>query len=191
LNNIELAKCLHAARGAVVAVHDRDAKALRRKLLPDELVASAKLWAERLLDLATVNPGQRKLRSSSDFSVGRAGPQIYAEQIAAAQSILDIIAELNGPMAIVKAFKDAFPAQFAGVRMLLPYIRTVIGQNGIDTYYFYRRQEVRPAWERRLPDDPTSPAFMLEYRKAERDFEARTAPRQIESAASYQRALAA
>jgi hypothetical protein len=137
MSEIELAKCLHAARDAVLAVNERDSKALRRKLLPDELVASAKSWAERLLDLATVNPGHRKLRTSSDFSAGGAGPQmIYAEQIAAAQSIVDVIAALNGPMAIVKAFKDAFPAQFAGVRMLLPYIRTVTGQNGIDTIIF-------------------------------------------------------
>lgn len=175
MNDVELARCLHSARDTMLAIHDRDAKALRRKLLPDELVASAKSWAERLLDLATVNPGHRKLKTSSDFSAGKAGPQIYAEQIAAAQSILDVIAALNGPMAIVKAFKDAFPAQFAGVKMLLPYIRVVTGKNGIDVYYLYRRQTVTPAWERMLPSDPTSAEFMTAYREAEAAFEARTA----------------
>lgn len=171
MNDIELAKCLHSARDAVLAIHDRDSAA-RRKLYPDELIASAKHWAERLLDLATVNPGHRKLRSSSNFE-RTAGPQIYAEQISAAQSILDIIAELKRPMAILLAFKRAFPAQFADIKCVLPFIRTVIGKNGTDVYFFYRRQgkDIKPAWERRLPDDPTSEDFMTAYRAAEAAFE--------------------
>jgi hypothetical protein len=175
MNDIDLAKCLHSARDALIAIHDRDSAALHRKLHPAELIASAKQWAERLLDLATVNPGHRKLRSSSNFD-RVAGPQIYAEQIAAAQSILDIIKALKEPMAILIAFRKAFPAQFSGIKCALPCIRTVIGKNGTDVYYFFRKQgkDIKPAWERRLPDDPTSAEFMQAYRQAEADFEART-----------------
>jgi hypothetical protein len=173
MNDIDLAKCLHSARKTLLAIHKRDSEALRRKPRPDELVASAKLWAERLLDVATINPGPAKLRSSSDFSGKAGGPAIYAEEIAAAESILAIIAELKHPMAILMAFQKAFP-EFEGVKCVLPYIRTVIGKNGRDLYFLYRRQSVKPAWERMLPSDPTSAEFMDAYKQAERDFEART-----------------
>lgn len=179
MNDVELAKCLHAAREAVLAIHDRDSEALRRKLRPDELIASCKQWADRLLDVATINPGPGKLRSSSDFN-RKGRPAIYAEEISAAQSILDIIAALREPMAILIAFRKAFPAQFAGIKCALPCVRTVIGKNGVDVYYFFRKQgkDIKPAWERRLPDDPTSAEFMAAYKQAEADFEAFMKPRQ-------------
>jgi hypothetical protein len=172
MNDVDLAKYLHAARDTVLALHKRDSEALRRKLYPDELIASCKQWAERLLDVATINPGPSKLRSSSDFN-RKSGPAIYAEEISAAQSILDIIAELKQPMAILLAFKRAFPTQFASIKCVLPFIRTVVGKNGVDVYFFYRRQgkNIKPAWERRLPDDPTSEDFMTAYRAAEAAFE--------------------
>lgn len=177
MNDVELAKCLHAAKATVLALHDRDSRALRRKLHPDELVGSARHWAERLLDVATILPGPSKLRSSADFN-RKAGPAIYAEEISAAQSILDIIAELKEPMAILIAFRKAFPAEFTGIKCALPFIRTVVGKNGTDVYYFYRRQEVKPAWERALPSDPTTPEFMAAYRAAEAAYANFSKPRQ-------------
>jgi hypothetical protein len=192
MNDVDLAKCLHAARKTMIAIHERDSEALRRKPRPDELIASVKLWAEKLLDVATINPGPGKLRSSSDFN-RKGRPAIYAEEISAAESILTIIAELKSPMAIMVAFRKAFPTEFEKVKCALPCIRTLIGKNGIDVYYFYRRQgkDIKPAWERPLPSDPTSAEFMQAYKQAERDFEARHAERRIESAESYERALAA
>jgi hypothetical protein len=169
MDAVDLAKRLHSARDTIIAIHDQHYRSTRRKMKPAELIDAARKWAERLLDLATVNPGHRKLRSSANFE-RNAGPQIYAEQIAAAESILELIAELKEPMAILLAFSKAFPAHFKGIKCALPYIRTVIGKNGIDAYYFYRRQEVTPAWEVRLPDNPLSPDFMQAYRAAEHSY---------------------
>jgi hypothetical protein len=177
MNDNELTLHLFAAKDALLAA---EAKCLRRKPHPTELVEAAKTWATKLLDAVQIYPGPAKrpaglgtMLQRAALTNGKAGPQHYAPQITAAESILTIIEHLKEPMVILLAFQKAFP-EFAGVKCVLPYIRTVVGKNGRDLYFLYRRQSVKPAWERMLPSDPTSAEFMEAYRQAEADFEART-----------------
>jgi hypothetical protein len=163
----DLSERLRIAKQAMLAVNDHEARALRRKLFPAELVKVAKRDAEKLLDAIEVFQLPKARRSPVAECVA-GGPQFYADQIKAAEAILEIIAELRDPIRIIMTFRDAFPKEFADIRCLPSYTRCVIGVNRVDKYYFYRRGVM----ETRLPDDPCDPAFMHAYHKAERAYQA-------------------
>jgi hypothetical protein len=176
MNDLELTRHLFAAKDALLCVHRVEQKRLRRKPHPAELVDAAKAWAQKLLEAVTIYPGPQKHIASFGRMLQRASivpgdhngsnrSQRYAPEITAAESLLEIIDHIQDPMRIVMAFKEAFPIQFADVRFLLPFVRVVSRPTG--DYLFYRRQDCKPAFEVRLPDDPLSADFMDAYRAAE------------------------
>jgi len=162
----DLDERLRIARLTILAIHDREEKALRRRPFPAELVAAAKRDSEKLLDVIEVFQ-LPKARRSAVAGCGAGGPQFYATQIKAAEAILEIIAEIGDPIAIVMAFREEYPDEFAGVRYLPQYVRVVEGKN--KHYFMYRRRD----FETRLPDSPIGPEFMRAYQKAERAYEGR------------------
>ncbi|MGO9684297.1 MAG: hypothetical protein ACLPTZ_17255 [Beijerinckiaceae bacterium] len=157
----ELAEKLRVTKSAILAIHGHEAKALRRRPYPKELVAAAKAWARKLLDAVEVYPGPSGLPRRWAIAEGTAGPQIYFPEIAVAQSIIEIIAEINDPIGVVMAFRERYPVEFAGIRYLPQFVRAVEAKCG-KFYYFYRR----PGFEARLPDSPIGPEFMAAYNAA-------------------------
>jgi hypothetical protein len=157
----KLREKLRITRSAVLAIHEHEAKARRRRPFPAELVAAAKSWATKLLDAIEVYPGPAGLPRRWAIAEGTAGPQIYFPEIAAAQSIIEIIAQINDPIGVVMAYRKRYPVEFAGIRYLPQFVRAVEAKCG-KVYYFYRR----PGFEARLPDSPIGPEFMAAYNAA-------------------------
>jgi hypothetical protein len=161
---MDLDEKLRITKSAILAIHGHEAKARRRKPYPKELVDAAKAWARKLLDAIEVYPGPGGLPRRWAIAEGTAGPQIYFPEITVAQSILDIIAEINDSIGVVMAFRERYPDEFAGIRYLPQYVRAVAGERAgkPHVYYFYRR----PGFEARLPDSLIGPEFMAAYNAA-------------------------
>jgi hypothetical protein len=159
---MDLDEKLRMTRSAVLAIHEHKAKELRRRPFPKELVDAAKSWATKLLDAIEVYPGPPAgLPRRWAIAEGTAGPQIYFPEIAVAQSIIEIVAEINDPIGVVMAYRKRYPVEFAGIRYLPQFVRAVEAKRG-KVYYFYRR----PGFEARLPDSPIGPEFMAAYNAA-------------------------